>query len=475
MDKHPALIIFDDDESFVNGLSETLFDLGYEVYVTDQRRDVVRLLIEKKALIVLLGMNQSKESALRDLKWIKTQFPYVEIIVFSQRGHFGIAFNTMNLNAYDFLIKSPNFDEFIPIIDQAYQQASSNSKGKTFKPSPVLLKNEPPQEERETHSDENQCCMIGQSAEIKKIFNLISQVSPTNSSVLITGETGSGKELAAQSIHRQSPRSNKPFISINCGAIPETLLENELFGHSKGAFTDSVQLKHGLLEEASGGTLFLDEISELNLPLQVKLLRVLETGSFRRLGDTKEHHVDFRLISATNRNLSEEIKNRKFRSDLYYRLAVIPIHILPLRKRRDDIPLLVEHFLEYYNLFNSVAKKISASAMRILMEYEWPGNVREVKNVVERLAVLGPNKVIVPSDVINVLPMSNSPEVMDQIVNQQHYSFLSNDLISLEESEKRHIQNILNKMDGNLEKASEILKISVQQLNDKINQYSLGD
>jgi len=249
--------------------------------------------------------------------------------------------------------------------------------------------------------------MVGTSAAIRNVQARIIRIAPNDSPVMISGETGVGKELAARMIHRLSRRYAGPFIPINCGAIPEALLENELFGHAKGAFTDSGQTKPGLLEEADGGTLFLDEVSELTPALQAKLLRVLEAGTFRRLGDNTERHIDVRFIAAGNRDLKEEIKARRMRADFYYRLAVLVINIPPLRKRREDIPLMVEHFFKVHLAANKGdGKKISTSAMRMLMEYDWPGNVRETRNVVERLAILADDNIITPADIINIVDLS---------------------------------------------------------------------
>jgi DNA-binding NtrC family response regulator len=389
----PRLLILDDDDAFANNLEATLAKWNYEVFRARSAPIARPILREKEILVVLLGMNQSKEETMETLRWIKLDYPHVEAIILAQRGHFGAAFKAMSLRAYDFLIKSPNMEELAPVIDQAYCRAGSHLRKKYLRgPASSVAKPKDPGIE-----------MVGQSSEIKQVLNFIGRIGPTDSTVLITGETGVGKELVARQIHYYSRRQSGPFIPVNCGAIPEALLENELFGHAKGAFTDSVQVKPGLLDEADGGTLFLDEVSEMSLALQAKLLRVLETRMFRALGDTKERHADIRIVAASNRDMAEEVKKGRFRADFYYRLAVILVEIPALRKRREDIPLLVDHFLGHYSRAQKMPKKkASPSAMQLLLEYDWPGNVREVKNVMERLSILCDGEGITPGDVFNL-------------------------------------------------------------------------
>lgn len=396
MRNSPRLLILDDDEPFARDLSGTLGDLGYRVFRARNRADGTKILMAEKILVVLLGMNRSKETAFEELSRIKTRFPGIEVIIFAQRGQFKSAFQAMSEDAFDFLVKSQNIAEYIPSIDKACARAekcfrTKNARGEAW-----------------ARFGSNFSGMVGESRQIKKVLDLISKVAPSDISVLLLGETGTGKELAARLIHQNSRRRNGPLVVINCGAIPEALLENELFGHAKGAFTDSISLKHGLLEEADGGTLFLDEVGELPLSLQVKLLRVLETGTFRRLGENKELHINIRIVSAANTSLTEEIARRRFRADLYYRLAVMPLCIPPLRERRDDIPLLAKHFLrDCEGAAGKASRKFSKSALRVLSEYDWPGNVREVKNLVQRAAVLSAEETLTGADVSSALSLSS--------------------------------------------------------------------
>ncbi|MBI4669847.1 MAG: sigma-54-dependent Fis family transcriptional regulator, partial [Elusimicrobia bacterium] len=428
MSEYPRLLIIDDDETFANDLVESLSELEYKVLTARDRLAGARILAQKKVPVVLLGMNQSKEATLEDLRWIKEHFPLVEVIVFAQRGQFRTAFSAMSLNAYDFLVKSPNIAEFVPIIDQAYRKAHDHYRRKTSR-GQAWSKIKPEFSE-----------MLGVSPQIQMVLDLITKVAPTNSSVILLGETGVGKEMAARLIHQNSRRRDTGFVAINCGAIPENLLESELFGHAKGAFTDAVSLKEGLIEESNRGTLFLDEVSELGLALQVKLLRMVETGVFRRLGENKERHADLRIVCAANCDLIEAVKSGRFRADLYYRLAVVTISIPPLRSRRDDIPLLAEHFLRQCEPPQKGAQKgLSSGAIQMLVEYDWPGSVREVKNVMEKLVVLSEGKIVTARDVANAIPGLEAP-----VPEGHNAAGAADSLVSLEEAEKRHIQRVLD-------------------------------
>lgn len=458
MTETPEILILDEDEPFVQLLTECLLDCGYRVFAAPEIQTGIRIITEKRVPVVLLGMNQSKERALEHLRSLKSRFPYIEVIVFARRGNFRAAFSAMSMNAFDLLLKSNEVEEFVPIIDQAYWKARENLKGK-FSSLGV------PGDGHRVGTK-----MIGKSAQTQRTLKLIHKVAPADSSVLLTGETGVGKELAARLIHENSQRKDGPFVPLNCGAIPEALLENELFGHAKGAFTDSVQLKRGLLEEANRGTLFLDEVSELSPVLQVKLLRVLEDGTFRRLGDNKEIMVDFRVISASNRNLAEEMKSGRFRHDLFYRLGVVPIQIQPLRNRREDISLLVEYFLKRFSQTrNSAVKKISLTAMQILEKQEWPGNVRQLRNVIERLTILSDSRMIGISDVTESLQGTYDLEPGTQGENGENTAESSNLLLSLEELQRSHIQRVMDAVGGSLRSASEILGIAPQDLAGRID------
>ena len=459
-----SLLIIDDDKVFLRDTLENLTESGYKIFTAPTVEDGLPILTEEKILVTLLGLNQNQDDIFHHLKQFKTDFPFLKVIIMAQKGNFKVACRAMTLGAYDFLVKSPNMGELIPIIDRAHRQARRSAKKKAFLSFRRRSSESPSLPE-----------FIGQSTAIKSVFHLVNKVAPTNTFVLIGGETGVGKELVAHQIHHDSSRSRDPFITVNCGAVPENLLENEFFGHAKGAFTDSVSVKRGLFEEANGGTLFLDEVAELNPTLQVKLLRVIETGTFRRLGDNQERRVDFRIISATNRNMADEIKSGRLRSDFYYRLAVLTINIQPLRFRKDDISLLIEHFLKSYKkTYKGSLKKFSSSAMQMILEHDWPGNVRELKNFIERVSILSENEMITPADVALAIPALDDYQVFwEEFETSDLAPIDSKSLVSLEKMEKRYIQYALKAVGGDLHQASELLRISLQVLRDKIHHYSL--
>jgi DNA-binding NtrC family response regulator len=300
--------------------------------------------------------------------------------------------------------------------------------------------------------------MIGQSEPMQTLFNLICDVGPTESTVLITGETGTGKGLAAKAIHSHSRRCNGPYVVVNCGSIPEHLMENELFGHMKGAFTDAKETKRGRLELAHGGTLFLDEIGEISMRMQIDLLRVLEDGVFYRVGGTQPMEADFRVIAATNRNLEDAIREGRFREDLYYRLNVVAFTMPPLRQRKQDIPLLAEHFLHrYVQETHRPIERISREALDEMMLYDWPGNVRELENAIERAVVVGKTRQILPSDLpILCRPPSTPPQAT-----------------TLEEVEKTHIRRILDEHQWNIARSARVMGIDRSTLYNKIKRYEL--
>jgi DNA-binding NtrC family response regulator len=455
------LLIIDNEQVFANSIANGLNEANYEIFTASRFDTGIKTLVEKQILVVLVSLNQDSEEALETLKSLKIYLPFIEVIIFAQKGNFKIACRAMSLGAYDFLIKSPNVDEVVSTVNRAYKDASKSyqkksSSGENIWPEP---KNDSPE-------------IIGQSSVINNVLNLVKKVAPTNSSALIIGETGVGKELVARLIHQNSPRSNAPFIPINCGAIPETLLENELFGHAKGAFTDSISVKPGLLEEADGGTLFLDEVTELTPKLQVKLLRVIESGTFRRLGDNQERSVNLRIVSATNRNIDTEIKKNRLRSDFYYRLAVMVIHVYPLRARKDDISLLIEHFMKAHKgAKEPIKKQFSHSAMQMLLEYEWPGNIREIKNFIERIIILSENEVITPADVASALPSLEDYKILWEELEACNGDEENHTL--LEEMEKKYIQFVINANKSDLESTSRFLGIPREILIEKIRRYSI--
>jgi DNA-binding NtrC family response regulator len=355
----------------------------------------------------------------------------------------------MRLGAYDYLSKPFKLDQVRLVVRRAVEQKRLADENRRLR-----------QEVEHYHRFEQ---IVGKSALMQDLFRAIEKAAPTNSTVLICGETGTGKDLVARALHQRSPRAKGPLVSISCGAIPETLLESELFGHTKGAFTGAHADREGVFESAEGGTLFLDEIGDLPLTMQVKLLRALQERQIQRLGESRTRNVDVRLVSATHKDLRQEMQQGRFREDLYYRLDVLSVMVPPLRQRRDDIPLLVEHFLRKFNPeMGKALRGASPEAMAVLMRYDWPGNVRELQNAIERAVILQDGPQLQPEDF--PLGRSSQPAVAAEP---------GGELVSLEEMERRHILWVLRQTDNHQSRAAQILRIGRRTLYRKIREYGL--
>jgi len=312
--------------------------------------------------------------------------------------------------------------------------------------------------------------IVGNSEKMGEIFEIVEKVAPTKATVLLRGESGTGKELIARAIHYNSPRASKPFVKVNCAALPETLLESELFGHEKGSFTGAIETKKGRFEIANGGTLFLDEIGDLSLSTQIKLLRVLQEKQFERIGGIKTYTVDLRIIAATHKDLEKAIREGSFREDLYYRLNVVPIFIPPLRERKEDVPLLVEHFLKLFNRENGKNVRFSSDVTEILQDYSWPGNIRELENFIERVVVMAKKEVVSSTDLPGLLPsLSLSPQDPEKLRGD---GFSLPDTI--EALEKKHIQEVMRECGGIQSRATKLLGITPRQLGYRIRKYQLS-
>jgi len=383
-------------------------------------------------------------SGLDVLRHVKEIDPDVAVVMITAYGSIPTAIDAMKNGAYDYMLKPFDPNELGVLIEKIIRHQDQTRE--------MLFLREEVKERTRFES------MIGQSKPMQEIFNLICDVAPMESTVLITGQTGTGKGLAAKAIHSNSPRGNGPFVTVNCGAIPEHLMETELFGHQKGAFTDAKETKKGRLELVHGGTLFLDEVGEISMRMQIDLLRVLEDRVFYRVGGTQPMEADFRVIAATNRNLEAAIKDGIFREDLFYRLNVISIKMPSLSQHKEDIPLLAEHFLHrFIQETNKAIDKISREAMDELMLYDWPGNVRELENAIERAVVVGKERQMLPED----LPI---------LCYGPFHSPQNN---SLKEVEKAHIQQILTNNDWNIARSAKILGIDRTTLYSKIKRYNL--
>lgn len=452
------ILIIDDDQEVRSSLQTVLETLGYAPHTAASGEDGLYA-IEKIAFdLVLCDLRLPGMSGLEVLKQKASSVP---LILMTAYGNQDIATQAAHAGAFDYISKPINPDDLVFVLKKFEEFERLKRENEALRASLS-----------EKYSFKN---IVAQSAGFKEIFETIKRLSPFNTTVMITGESGTGKELLARAIHESSPRRGKPFIAINCGAIPENLMESELFGHKKGAFTDASRDKKGLFEEANGGTLFLDEVGELPLHLQVKLLRALQEQTIRRVGDEQSIAIDVRLVSATLRNLESDAREGRFREDLLYRLNVVSIHLPPLRERVEDIALLVEHFLQKHSKRLGVPiKKASPDVMKILLEYEWKGNARELENCMERALVLSEGDEIsldaLPEAVIRrhtkrANGVNTTPtDTNDNLSIKQRTAALEIDLI----------QRALQKTGGNRTHAAKILEISHRALLYKLKEYELS-
>jgi two-component system response regulator AtoC len=445
------VLVIDDEENLRHYLQLVLGEAGYQVETASDGAEALEKMQHHTWDIVLCDIRMPKMDGMAFLKEAKAKGLEGTIIMMSAYGTVDTAVKAMKIGAYDYVSKPFNADEIILTIKKAEERERLREEN-------VRLK----EEARRDYDLEN---IVAKSEAMRKIFDLIKKVARYKSSVLISGESGTGKELVARAIHYNSDRKDKPLISINCGAIPENLLESELFGHVKGAFTDAVRTKKGLFEIAHQGTMFLDEVGELPQSLQVKLLRVLQDGEIRRVGDTASFQVDVSLIAATARDLESEVKHGRFREDLYYRLNVLPIHLPPLRERKEDIPSLIEHFIALYN--KKLGLRIKGTVketMERFLQYSWPGNVRELENIIERGMILA------EKDTIGL-------EALPIYVQEESRSTPVSSGLSIKkgarEMEITLIKEALNKTGGNRLQAARILEISHKTLLYKLKEYGL--
>ena len=438
------ILIVDDELIMRESLAGWLQRDGHTVDTAPSGEKALEKLTEARFDIMLVDIKMEGMSGLDLLQHVKENDPDVAIVMITAFGSIPTAIEAMKNGAYDYMLKPFDPNELGVLIDKIIKHQDQERE--------MLFLREEHKERTRFES------MIGQSKPMHEVFDLICDVAPMDSTVLITGETGTGKGLAAKAIHTNSPRCNGPFVTVNCGAIPEHLMESELFGHQKGAFTDAKEMKKGRLELAHDGTLFLDEVGEINMRMQIDLLRVLEDRVFYRVGGTQPIEADFRVIAATNRNLEKAIKDGSFREDLFYRLNVISIKMPSLSKRKEDIPLLAEHFLQrFIQETNKNIDKIDREAMDELMLYDWPGNVRELENAIERAVVVAKERKILPEH----LPI---------FCHEPLHAPRNN---SLQEVEKAHIRLILTDNDWNIARCAKILDIDRSTLYSKIKRYGL--
>jgi len=441
------ILLIEDDASAREGLKIALEEEGYSVIEASTGEEGLKWIKRKHIPLLITDLKLPGINGMEVLKKTLKISPSTEVIILTAYGTVENAVEAMKEGAYHYLTKPIHLDEFLIVVKKALDHYKLKEKVELLE-----------KELEERYSFEN---IIGTSRKMREVFQTITQVAPTKAPVLITGESGTGKELVARAIHRRSDRKDKPFVVIHCGALVTTLLESELFGHEKGAFTGAIESKPGRFELADGGTIFLDEISEIEPSVQVKLLRVLQEQEFERVGGVKTIKVDVRILSATNVNLEERVKEGKFREDLYYRLKVITIHLPPLRERKEDIPLLVHAFIKEASQANrKEIKGITSRALTVLMNYHWPGNVRELKNVIESMVILAKKDVLTVND---IPPYIRSPGEKEDYVTIKLGT-------PWHEIEKELIFAALRKSGGNKSRAAEILGLSRRTLYRKLRE-----
>jgi two-component system response regulator AtoC len=450
------VLVVDDEENIRLVLRTLLKKHGYDVEVAEGGQAALGALDSFDPDVILTDVRMPRMGGLDLLAALKAKQHPATVIVMSAFGNVDLAIDAMKAGAYDYVSKPFKADEIVLALRKAEEREALRRENRALK--------------EQIQKDNQFESILAKSREMLEIFRTISKIADFKTTVLVTGESGTGKELVARALHARSARRSAPFVAINCGAIPENLLESELFGHKKGAFTDAAADRRGLFEEAHGGTLFLDEIGELPLNLQVKLLRVLQEETIRRLGESKDVKIDARIVAATHRDLAADVKAGRFREDLYYRINVLPIAIPPLRSRRDDVNLLVDHFIARNNArLGTRTRGVSTEARKQLLEYSWPGNVRELENTIERAMVLSESDVLEATDL---------PERIRDALDPVQVQLASGEL-SIKRTtaaiEQILIRRALQKTKGNRTRAADLLELSHRALLYKIKDYKITD
>ncbi len=451
-----TILIADDEESIRTSLGGILEDEGYRTLFAVDGVEALAIARQEAPDLVLLDIWMPRMDGLETLQKLKGLYPGLIVVMMSGHGTIETAVRSTKLGAYDFIEKPFSLEKVIITVKNALganrlREENASLRGMA-------------QKDRE---------MIGISPVIKKLLEQIRLVAPTNASVLITGDNGTGKELVARSIHFYSQRRDKPFVEVNCAAIPEELIESELFGHEKGAFTGAVAQKKGKFDLAEGGTIFLDEIGDMSLKTQAKVLRILQERKFERVGGTRTMEVDVRVIAATNKALDNEIRAGRFREDLFYRLNVVPFRVPALRERKEDIPLLVEHFIEMFCRREGWPRKVIVpEAIAMMKHYDWPGNVRELKNIIERLVIMTPGGTIAPAHMPDYIASAEAPRevVLGKGGSLQEFGTLRE---AREEFEKEFIIQKLEENAWNITKTAEAIELERSNLHRKIKSYGI--
>lgn len=443
------ILLADDEVTFRKTLAKVLQDEGMKVTAVDNGLDAIDAITKKPFDVAILDIQMPGADGIKVLREIMRVRPETRVIMITAYGTVEMAVEAIKLGACDYVMKPVMFDDILTKIRQHLKYLELQQENKELK--------------LELSGNFDIAQIIGQSSGMQKVFEVIRKVARTKSNVLITGKSGTGKELVARAIHSLAADNNSRFVAVNCSAIPEGLLESELFGHKKGSFTSAVEDKKGLFESAHNGTLFLDEIGYMPMSCQVKLLRAVEQRQILPVGSTEPVDIDLRLIAATNKDLLDEIEKGRFREDLYYRMNVVGIHLPPLRERKEDIPLLVEHFLSKYNAeMGKHCMGVSDEAMRLLMSYEWKGNIREMQNVIERAVIFAENNVIEAS---NIGPIGSTLTSL----SEKNESLQS----AVKAYERELIYRILNKCDWNKAEAAKALGVGLSSLYRKIDELGV--
>ncbi len=468
---HPILIVDDEVEMRI-AMSETLKHCGYTVELSHNALDAMKKFKENEYSLIITDMTMPKRSGLELLKDIKALDPLKPIIMVTAYGTIETAVEAMKHGAFDYIVKPFNFETFTFVVERAL----------TFKETATPLAPKTTEAPGKSESPESGREIVTQNESMRKLLEVCRNVAKSKATLLIQSESGTGKELLARYIHQHSDRNNRPFVAINCAALPDTLLESELFGYKKGAFTGATQDHRGKFEQAHGGTLLLDEISEMAMHLQAKLLRVLQEHEIDKVGGKEPIMVDVRIIATTNRNMLQRIEDGKFREDLYFRLNVIPLTLPPLRDRKDDMPKLLEHFVEKHAKLNHRPQpKISQETLDVLMQYNWRGNVRELENVIERALLLSDGEMIHPANLLmhssTDMRGINEETTISAPVSAEKTESSSMGIevgMSMREAEKKLIFETLKETKGNRTHAAKILGISIRTLRNKLNEYRIG-
>jgi two-component system NtrC family response regulator len=452
-----TILVVDDEVNYLTVMEALLEEAGYEVLTAGSAIEALKIVGDSDLDLVLTDMKMPKMSGIELLDEVQRLYPDLPVIIMTAYGTVEKAVMAMKKGAFDYILKPFKNEEILVTIAKALEHRH------------LILKNRLLHQELDKkYGFPN---IVGDSRVMQEILALVKRVAQSRATVLITGESGTGKELIARAIHQVSNRAAKSFISVNCAALTETLLESELFGHERGAFTHAVAMRKGRFELADGGTLFMDEVAEMSQALQVKLLRVLQEMEFERVGGTRTIKVDVRVVAASNRDLKEEVEAGRFREDLFYRLNVVHLHMPPLRQRQEDIPLLASHFISKYVAENLRDKtRITPEALKLLIQYEWPGNVRELENVMERAVILCGNNVITPQD----LPGELAPKTADAKLEIDRFIPLHTPLPeALDSIEEQMIRRALEKSGQVQVRAAEILGITKSLLQYKLKKYHL--